>query len=399
MKRVRIILAVILIAVLAALLCACFAERDNEDSSTAPELTLGALSDYSDAHAEDAPYIVFSSDLEPIAAERIEAVRQAFYRMIYKDEVEAQTAFFEKTESEGIDIEIESAAQNTAAELALRGKSALMNPEDVTMNDALAYVRRYSARYYGTVGGCEIISVHSFTEKESTITLGGVTITNSTPFYVFACRGEEMISLAEAYEKEWLTPIDILLISKRNSDFNTYWKANYADKKTEYSYVKFADDLEDISDEMIEDIEARMHTDAYEERYNAAFEKYTERYGGIYSEEKIDTICSWYAAISGNSSHEYFMENTNTDQIGWRYYGIIGGYSVFAKVATTDNVGRYQLGEYEIEFANGAEMWIYSTETGKVELDEAYKNGLLSEADIAKICERHTAYYEYIKNN
>ena len=65
MKRVKAILTVIFISAFAVLLCACFSERESGDASTAPELTLGALPDYSDAHAEDAPYIVFSSDLEP----------------------------------------------------------------------------------------------------------------------------------------------------------------------------------------------------------------------------------------------------------------------------------------------------------------------------------------------
>jgi len=394
MKRVKAILTVIFISAFAVLLCACFSERESDDSSTAPELTLGALPDYSDAHAEDAPYIVFSSDLEPISAERIEEVRQAFYRMIYKIEVDAQTAFLKKTGLEG--NEIESVAQNSAVELALRGKSTLMNPEDVTMNDALAYVRRYSARYYGTVGGCEIISIHSSTEKESTITLGGVNIKNSTPFYVFVCRGEDMISLAEAYEKEWLTAIDVLLISKRNSDFNTYWKANYADKKTDYSYVKFTDDLEDISDEMIAEIEARMYTDAYEERYNAEFENYTERYGGIYSEEKIDAACSWFAAINGYTSHDYFMENSNSDLIGWRYYGIVSGYAVFAKAGPSQAVTRFDLGGNEIVFGTGSEMWVYSRDSGIVEIKEAYDKGLLGDADVAKIAERHGAYEDYI---
>ena len=394
MKRIKAILAVVFISAFAILLCACFSERESGDASTAPELTLGALPDYSDAHAEDAPYIVFSSDLEPITAERIEEVRQAFYRMIYTIEVDAQTAFLKKTGLEG--NEIENAAQNSAVELALRGKSTLMNTEDVTMNDALAYVRRYSARYYGTVGGCEIISVHSFTDKESSIELGGVKIANPTPFFVYVCRGEEMIPLAEAYEKEWLTAIDVLLISKRNSDFNSYWKANYADKKTDYSYVKFTDDLEDISDEMIAGIESRMYTDAYEERYNAEFGNYTERYGGIYSEEKIDAICSWYAAIGGNSSHVYFMENANSDLIGFRYYGIVSGYAVFAEVDPTEVVTVFKLAGHEIFFGNGAEMWVYSTDSGIVEFKEAYEKGLLTDADIAKIAERHGAYEDYI---
>lgn len=394
MKRLKAILAVVFISALAIFLCACFSERESGDASSAPELTLGALTDYSDAHAEDAPYIVFSSDLEPIAAERIEEVRQAFYRMIYKIEVDAQTAFLKKTGLEG--NEIENAAQNSAAELALRGKSALLNRENLEIDDSLSHVNLYTSRYYGTVGGCEIITIHSFTEKESSIELGGVKIANPTPFFVYVCRGEEMIPLSEAYEKEWLTAIDVLLISKRNSDFNSYWKANYADKKTDYSYVKFTDDLEDISDDMIAEIEARMYTDAYEERYNAEFENYTERYGGIYSEEKIDAACSWFAAINGYTSHDYFMENSNSDQIGWRYYGIVSVYAVFAKAGPSQAVTRFDLGGNEIVFGTGTEMWVYSRDSGIVEIKEAYEKGLLTDADIAKIAERHGEYEPYL---
>lgn len=380
MKRLKAISAVIFISALAILLCACFSERESGDASSAPELTLGALTDYSDAHAEDAPYIVFSSDLEPIAAERIEEVRQAFYMMLYRYEYDSQSPL------------LGDSAQQAAIDFAKRGKSTLLNRENLEIDDSLSYVNLYTSRYYGTVGGCEIISIHSFTEKESSIELGGVKIANPTPFYVYVCRGEEMIPLAEAYEKEWLTAIDVLLISKRNSDFNSYWKANYADKKTDYSYVKFTDDLEDISDEMIAEIEARLFADTYAELYNV----YGEQIGSAYSDGKKDGVSSWFAAINGYTSQDYFMENSNSDQIGWRYYGIVSGYAVFAKAGPSQAVTRFDLGGNEIVFGTGTEMWVYSRDSGIVEFKEAYEKGLLTDADIAKIAERHGAYERYL---
>ena len=83
--------------------------------------------------------------------------------------------------------------------------------------------------------------------------------------------------------------------------------------------------------------------------------------------------------------------------MGWRYYGIIGGYVILAEVEPTDNVKVYKLGEYEIKFSHGAQMWVYSAEKGMIEIDEAFKQGLLTEADVSIIQARHTAYEEYLR--
>jgi hypothetical protein len=40
-------------------------------------------------------------------------------------------------------------------------------------------------------------------------------------------------------------------------------------------------------------------------------------------------------------------------------------------------------------------MWVYSTDSGVVEFKEAYERGLLTDADIAKIADRHEAYENY----
>ena len=385
MKRFKLTTIIVSFIILAACLSSCFSEPDGTDEGVS-ELTLGDLPDYSDAHAPDAPYIVFSSDLEPISAERIEEVRQIFYRMIYRSECEAQTEYLKKTGVDGKDLE--RVAQNTAAELAMRYKSALMNSEHLEYSDSLSYAGRFLARYYGTVGGCEIISINSFTEKKSSIELGGVTIENSNPFYLFACRGEEMIPLAEAYEKEWLNQIDILLISKRNSEFNAYWNEHYANRQTKYNYVEFVDDLEVLPESMIAEITESMYADAYAERYSLELAVNTERYTGIYSEAKIDCVSSYFAAIEAGGVYDNFPCN--------RYYGIVSGYAVFAEVDPTDVVTTINLAGHQIVFGNGAKMWVYSTDSGVVEFKEAYERGLLTDADIAKIADRHEAYESYV---
>ena len=385
MRKFKLTTIIVSFIILAACFCSCFSRLDSGVEGD-PELTLGNLPDYSGAHASDAPYIVFSSDLEPISAERIEEVRQIFYRMIYKSEREAQTEYLKKTEAAAEDLD--RVAENIAAELAMRYKSALMNSEHLEYSDSLSYAARFLARYYGTVGGCEIISINSFTEKKSSIELGGVTIENSNPFYLFVCRGEEMIPLAEAYDAEWLTPIDILLISKRNTDFNAYWNANYANRPTEYNYVEFVDDLEELSDSMIAEIIERMYADTYAERYSLELAVNTERYTGIYSEANIDCVSSYFAAIEAGGVYDIFACN--------RYYGIVSGYAVFAEVDPTDVVTTINLAGHQIVFGNGAKMWVYSTDSGVVEFKEAYERGLLTDADIAKIADRHEAYESYV---
>ncbi len=396
MKRIRNILAVLIGAFLIVFLCACFAETGDQDPTSEPELTLGELPDYSDAHAEDAPYIVFSSDLEPISEERIEKVRQAFYMMRYNSAYEAQTSYWTEKGLEGKDLH--NKAQDIAIQSANYYKAILLNYENFEYTDHFSYLSQYCARYYGTIGGCEIISIHSLIEKEMTLELGGVKITNPNTFYMFACKGEEMIPLAEAYEMEWLDPIHLLLISKRNADFNSYWAEGPEISKPDYSYIKYVGDLEEISDEMIEEIETAMYNDMYEEAYSSCIRSNTEMYGKFYSEDKIKELSAWTASISGYSSHAYFMENTNSRYDGWRYYGIIGGYAVFADVEATHNTKYYHLGGYEIGFGNGAEMWVYSSDTGITELEEAYNKGMLTDSDIAKISERHEAYHDYLAN-
>ena len=197
-----------------------------------------------------------------------------------------------------------------------------------------------------------------------------------------------MIPLAEAYDAEWLTPIDILLISKRNADFNAYWNANYANRQIEYDYVEFVDDLEELSDSTIAEIAKRMYAEAYAERYSFVFKANTEMYGGIYSEAKIDCISSYFAAIQAGKVYDTLAYS--------RYYGTVSGYAVFAEVGATDNVTTINLAGHKIVFGNGAEMWVYSTDSGVVEFKEAYEKDLLTDADIAKIAERHGAYEDYI---
>lgn len=385
MKTIKMTLLFAVLTALAFLLLSCSGDVAGESITTEPELTLGELPDYSDAHAEDAPYIVFSADLEPISEDRIDRVRRSFYSILYKSEYAILKEIYD-----------DDKALQLAEQYANGGKFALMNSENLLYNDYYTWICNYIARYYGTVGGCEIICISTFIDRESVYEIGGVTIESPSPIYLFVCKEKEMIPLGEAYEKEWLTPLDILLIAKRNLDFNSYWEENYSDFKAGRSYVKYIPELEDLTDEMMDEIYGYLYSGVWEETYSTVVDSLNTTYGDKYSAEKIEAIASHRAEIAEKGALYSFLRNTNTHYNGWRYYGIIGGYAVFAEVADSTDTKTYRLGDSVISFAFGTEMWVYSTAAGKVELAEAYGNGLLTDADIAKISERHEAYQNYI---
>ena len=58
MRKFKLTTIIVSFIILAACFCSCFSRLDSGVEGD-PELTLGNLPDYSDAHASDAPYIVF----------------------------------------------------------------------------------------------------------------------------------------------------------------------------------------------------------------------------------------------------------------------------------------------------------------------------------------------------
>ncbi len=396
MKAIKMTLIFALLTALTFLLLSCSGEAGGEITTAEPELTLGELPDYSDAHAEDAPYIVFSSDLEPISEERFEAVRRSLYNMLYQSDIDFQS---EVLKDSGLDREamLQKIGQVEQQYVSLY-EAILLNPKNQPHEDWFYLICNYAARYYGTVNGCEIICLASFIDRSTLYELGGVKIESPNPIYLFVCKEKEMIPLLEAYEKEWLAPIDILLISKRNRDFNAWWEENGTRDLSERTYVKYIPELEDLSDEMIEEIYEYLYSDIWEESYSSMISYLKTTYGENISAEKIEAQSAFNAENLERSAEYYFFRYPNSHSIGWRYYGIIGGYVVLAEVESTDNVKIYKLGEYSVRFSNGAEMWIYSAEKGMIEIDEAFKNGLLTEADVSLIHARHQAYEEYIRN-
>lgn len=383
----------VLLMLIFCFLCSCGGEPETPETS-APELILGELPDYSDSHAEDAPYPVFSSDLEPISSERFEEVRQVLYKMLYQSELDIQC---ELLKDSGLDDdEVFQKAFWAASQYETLYNAIIMNPDNQLYDDYYTWLCDYAARYYGTVNGCEIICLATFIDRESVYELGGVKIESPNPIYLFVCKEKEMLSLAEAYEKEWLTAIDILLIAKRNCDFNAYWAKNDLDDRSANTYEKYIPELEDLSEEKIAEIFDYLYSDIWAESYSSIVSYLHNTYGENYNAEKVEAQAAFNAEMSERSAQYSFFRYANTDPIGWRYYGIIGGYVVFAEVDSTDAVKNYHLGEYQISFGNGAEMWIYSSEVGIIEIDDAYQSGLLTDADAAKIYERHNAYNEYI---
>jgi hypothetical protein len=384
MKTIKMTLILAVVTALTFFLLSCSGETVGKITTAEPELTLGELPDYSDAHAEDAPYIVFSSDLEPISEERIEQVRKSFYSLLYKSEYAILKEIYDDDQAMQLSVQFAGF------------KSLLMNSDNLLYSDHYTWISNYTARYYGTVNGCEIICFSTFIDRDTLYEFGGVKIESPNPLFLFVCKENEMIPLAEAYENGWLEPIDILLIAKRNKDFNSYWEENCSYFKPGRSYVKYIPELEDMSEELMTEMYDCLYSDIWEKTYSSAVSKLSETHAGKYTAETIEARAAFDAERSEKMAQYSFLRNANTHSTGWRYYGIIGGYVVFAEVADTDNVKQYKLGEYEISFPNGAELWVYSAEKGIVEIDEAYKNGWLTDTDVVRIGARHQAYNEYI---
>ncbi len=387
MKTIKMTILSAIVTVLTLLLLSCSGEVGEQTVTTEPELTLGELPDYSDAHAEDAPYIVFSSDLEPLSEDRFEKVRQALYNMLYQSDIDYQYEIFKESD-------LDNAALLQYASLY---KSILMNPGNQPYDDYFTLICNYVGRYYGTVNGCEIVCLASFIDRETVCELGGVMIESKNPIYLFACKEKEMIPLEEAYEKEWLTPTDILLIAKRNRDFNVWWMENDTHDLSSRTYVKYIPELEDLSDEKIAEIYDHLYSNIREESYASMVSYLQTTYGESISAEKLEAHAAFNAEKQERAAEYSFFRYPNSHSMGWRYYGIIGGYVVLAEVEPTNNVKIYKLGEYEIKFSHGAQMWIYSAEKGMIEIDEAYENGLLTEADVSIIHARHTSYEEDLR--
>ena len=387
MKTIKMTILSAIVTALTFLLLSCSGEAGGEITTAEPELTLGELPDYSDAHAEDAPYIVFSSDLEPISEERFEKVRHALYNMLYQNDIDFQYEQFK-------DSDLDNAALLQYASLY---KSILMNPDNQPYDDYFTLICNYVGRYYGTVNGCEIVCLASFIDRHTVCEFGGVKIESKNPIYLFACKDKEMIPLEEAYAKEWLTPTDVLLIAKRDRDFNEWWVEKDTYDLSAHTYVKYIPELEDLSDEVIAEIYDYLYSDIREESYASMVSYLQSTYGESISSEKIEAHAAFNAEMQERSAEYSFFRYPNGHSIGWRYYGIIDGYVILAEVEPTDNVKVNKLGEYEIKFSNGAQMWVYNTEKGMIEIDEAFKQGLLTEADVSIIHARHTAYEEYLK--
>ena len=354
MKTIKMTILSAIVTALTFLLLSCSGKTGGEITTAEPELTLGELPDYSDAHAEGAPYIVFSSDLEPISEERFEKVRQALYNMLYQSDIDFQYEQFK-------DSDLDNAALLQYASLY---KSILMNPDNQPYDDYFTLICNYVGRYYGTVNGCEIVCLASFIDRHTVCELGGVKIESKNPIYLFACKDKEMIPLEEAYAKEWLTPTDVLLIAKRNRDFNEWWVEKDTYDLSAHTYVKYIPELEDLSDEVITEIYDYLYSDIREESYASMVSYLQSTYGESISSEKIEAHAAFNAEMQESSAEYGFFRYPNSHSMGWRYYGIIGGYVILAEVEPTDNVKVYKLGEYEIKFSNGAQMWVYSTEKG-----------------------------------
>lgn len=90
-----------------------------------------------------------------------------------------------------------------------------------------------------------------------------------------------------------------------------------------------------------------------------------------------------YEAIYGDAAVNY----------EW-YYGTINGYIViFGSFSQLDSTGLLKVADYRFEFLFPFHLYVYKD--GEVlELQESYKQGLLTKKQIGKIHEKHEKFYE-----
>ena len=207
---------------------------------------------------------VFTPELEPISDRTISLVKGALYALIYNNDREALRTLKENDPSyEGKENLIWIEACNQADKLAYEVSSYLFsaNKKD-----------HFIGRYYGTINGCVIFAINTYLEGENnTINIGGIEIKNDNSFYIFAFRDSTVEELVTAYDAGWLNDEDIKKIKERHNQFNAY--AYWEDSSSYYTYAKFTDNLEKLSDGMIDEMRENIFAQRFAEYFTVLLEK------------------------------------------------------------------------------------------------------------------------------
>ena len=341
-----------------------------------------------DKHIENAPYFIFSDQLEPISREKIDDVKLAWYQIIYDDYYNTQYAIFKNHPIYSNDKEgLENTCSRNANHKASNYLKLLFS------EDSANHCR---GRYYGTINGCVIILFNTYLmDKYNTLTIEDITISNDSSFYLFAYKNGEIVLLEDAYKNKWITYDDLSTIAKRHNEFNEYW----VEKEPIYRYLIFTPELEPISDETIQKIRSTIFEQKYAESYQIFLYDYSSDY---YKGEYDNREAEERAARDANSSAQYYCKNffNSEEEIlhyHYRYYGIINDCVILLTYGAGESMPLVvEIAGYQFVLPQNYEFEVYYKDQ-IITISQAYADGILNTTDIRTIFDRHTLFEEIYK--
>ena len=336
-----------------------------------------------DEHIENAPYFIFCDDLEPISSEKINEVRNAWYQIIYDRYYNiyynshiSQTVYANNKEL------LEKHSAQAANEQAEKYRDMLFGN---TIED------HFRCRYYATINGYIIFAFNTYLENEyNLMTVGNISISNPTSFYILAYGDGEILLLDEAYKSKSISDSDISVIAERHKAFNEAWN----DEKETYDYLQFLPDLEPISEEKMAEVRdavyEKYYTESYERKLSALREEAYQ-----YSDREAKENSALGAHNSGvHYSEQFFNADEEILQYHYRYYGIINDCVVLVTYGSGE--------EFPVELEIAGYTFVFPMNYGFeaftdgkfITAAEAYATGLLNKDDIQKLYERHSIFNE-----
>ena len=336
-----------------------------------------------DKHIENAPYFIFSDDLEPISAEKINEARNAWYQIIYDH---YYNIYYNSYASKPL--------YANDKELLIKHSVMAANEQAEKYRDMLfgnTIEDHFRCRYYATINGYIIFAFNTYLENEyNLMTVGSVSISNPTSFYILAYGDGEIVLLDEAYKSKWLSDSDISVIAERHKAFNEAW----SDEKETYDYLQFVQDLEPISDakmaEVRDAVYEKYYTESYERNLGALREEAYQ-----YSDREAKEDSALGAHNSGvHYSEQFFNAYEEILQYHYRYYGIINDCVILVTYGSGEEFPVIlEIAGYTFTFPVNYKFEVF-TDNGFITVVEAYESGLLKKSDIQKLYERHLIFDE-----
>lgn len=175
-------------------------------------------------------------------------------------------------------------------------------------------------------------------------------------------------------------PEDILT-PEEAKDFYDAYAANYLPiVRKEYAVLEYISGLEIPSEEEMKDI-----NDAYEQWFFDAFISH-------YSEDKAAAATKEAYRQIGYDPHRFFNDSKFEE---YHYYGKIGGKVFIAVEQTTNYFTAYDVADFSFVYAGFSSGPLVYADGVVTELSEAYRKGIVSDAELAEMHERYLAYYYY----